>query len=95
MAQKALVFKIWDFISLDSKYILTHVFLTLQFLLDYSTKSGITGGTIWDKNPNDQSGQMTPVMYRIEVGGVPYTEPVKKFAVSRDGVLAALVTSSN
>jgi len=38
---------------------------------------------------------MTPVMYRIEVGGVAYTDAVKKFAVSRDGVLAALVTSSN
>lgn len=40
VAQKALVFKIWDFISLDN----------------YSSKTGITGGNIWDKNPNDQSG---------------------------------------
>lgn len=34
-------------------------------------------------------------MYRITVDDKPYTQPVKKFAVSRDGVLAALVTATN
>jgi len=32
-------------------------------------------------------------MYKIEVDGKPYLDPVKKFAVSHDCVLAALVTS--
>lgn len=34
-------------------------------------------------------------MYRIELGAKPYLEPVKKFAVSRDLRIAALVTNSN
>jgi len=34
-------------------------------------------------------------MYRIEVEGKPYLEPVKKFAVSNDCMLAALVTNNN
>ena len=34
-------------------------------------------------------------MYRIELGTKPYLEPVKKFAVSRDLRIAALVTNSN
>ena len=38
---------------------------------------------------------MTPVMYRIEYEGKPYLEPVKKFAVSRDGMIAALVMHNN
>ena len=38
---------------------------------------------------------MTPIMYRIEIGGKPYLEPVKKFAVSRDLRIAALVTNNN
>jgi hypothetical protein len=38
---------------------------------------------------------MTPLMYRIELGAKPYLEPVKKFAVSRDLRIAALVTNSN
>lgn len=38
---------------------------------------------------------MTPVMYRIEFENKPYLDPVKKFSVSRDGMLAALVTQNN
>jgi hypothetical protein len=38
---------------------------------------------------------MTPLMYRIELGAKPYLEPVKKFAVSRDLRITALVTNSN
>jgi hypothetical protein len=38
---------------------------------------------------------MTPIMYRIEFGGKPYLEPVKKFAVSRDCRIAALVMKNN
>ena len=44
---------------------------------------------------NEQKGEMTPIMYRIEIGGKPYLEPVKKFAVSRDLRIAALVTNNN
>ena len=36
-----------------------------------------------------------PMMYKIEIEGKPYTENVKKFAVSKDLVLAALVTETN
>jgi hypothetical protein len=38
---------------------------------------------------------MTPTMYRIEFGGKPYLDPVKKFAVSRDCRIAALVMKNN
>ena len=38
---------------------------------------------------------MTPVMYKIEVEGKPFLGQVKKFAVSRDCMLAAMVTDSN
>jgi len=38
---------------------------------------------------------MTPIMYKIEVDGKPYMDPVKKFTVSKDCVFAGLVTSSN
>ena len=55
----------------------------------------MTGGTIWEKAAHDSKGQMTPVMYRIEYEGKPYLEPVKKFAVSRDGMIAALVMHNN
>jgi hypothetical protein len=34
-------------------------------------------------------------MYKIEIEGKPYLDPVKKFAVSKDCVLAALVTNNN
>ena len=38
VSQKALVFKIWDFISLDSKYLLpTFIFLTLHFVYFQTT----------------------------------------------------------
>ena len=40
-------------------------------------------------------GLMTPLMYRIEVDGKPYLDPVKKFAVSSDCMLAALVMHNN
>lgn len=58
-------------------------------------KQGLTGGTIWDKAQNDASGLMTPLMYKIEIEGKPYLDPVKKFAVSNDCVLAALVKHDN
>ena len=38
---------------------------------------------------------MTPMMYKIEIEGKPYLDPVKKFAVSNDCVLAALVKHDN
>ena len=38
---------------------------------------------------------MTPIMYKIEIEGKPYLDPVKKFAVSNDCVLAALVKHDN
>lgn len=38
---------------------------------------------------------MTPQMFKIEVDGKPYLDPVKKFAVSKDLFLCALVTSNN
>ena len=38
---------------------------------------------------------MMPHMYKIEVDGKPYLDPIKKFAVSRDCVLAALVLHNN
>ena len=38
---------------------------------------------------------MMPHMYKIEVDGKPYLENIKKFAVSRDCVLAALVLHNN
>jgi len=76
--QKALVFKIWDFISLDN-YV-------------QASQSGLTGGSVWDKPQNDANNMMTPIMYKIELEGKPYLDPVKKFAVSHDCVLAALVT---
>jgi hypothetical protein len=34
-------------------------------------------------------------MYRIEIDGKPYLQPVKKFAVSKDLYMAALVTNTN
>lgn len=34
-------------------------------------------------------------MYKIEYGGKPYLEPVKKFSVSRDCRIAALVMKNN
>lgn len=77
----ALVFKIWDFMSLD----------------DYpqaTNKGGLTGGCAWNNeiNPN---GMSVPAMFKLEIEGVPYLEPVKKFAVSKDLWMAALVTSNN
>lgn len=65
-----------------------------QYCIDY-VKQGLTGGTIWDKAQNDASGLMTPLMYKIEIEGKPYLDPVKKFAVSNDCVLAALVKHDN
>ena len=56
---------------------------------------GLTGGTIFEKAANEANGQQTPVMYKIEVEGKPYLDPVKKFAVSNDCMLAALVTNNN
>lgn len=44
--ETALVFKIWDFISLDS-------YLP-------ATQTSLTGGTVWEKANNDQMGQDTP-----------------------------------
>lgn len=38
---------------------------------------------------------MTPAMFKIEVEGKPYMDPVKKFTVSKDSVMAALVTNAN
>jgi hypothetical protein len=60
-----------------------------------SQQQGLTGGTVWDKAANDQMGMMTPMMYKIEVEGKPYLDPVKKFAVSSDCMLAALVMHNN
>lgn len=77
--QNALVFKIWDFISLDNYM--------------PATSTQLTGGSVWDKHENDQRNMMTPIMYKIEIDGKPYLDPIKKFAVSHDCVLAALVTN--
>jgi hypothetical protein len=38
---------------------------------------------------------MTPAMFKIEIEGKPYMDPVKKFTVSKDCVMAALVTNQN
>lgn len=73
-----LVFKIWDFISLD-----------------HYVQTSLTGGTIWEKASHDSKGLMTPIMYRIEYDGKPYLDPVKKFSVSRDCMMAALVMHNN
>ena len=53
----------------------------------------LTGGTIWERKEHEQKNQQTPTMYKIEIEGKPYLDPVKKFAVSSDMVLAALVTN--
>ena len=37
----------------------------------------------------------TPVMYRIMIDDKPYLEQLKKFSVSGDGMLAALVMHTN
>lgn len=79
--ETALVFKMWDFISLDS-YV-------------PATPESLTGGSIWDLARNQQMGQDTPNMFKIEMDGKPYLEPIKKFAVSRDCGLAALVCHDN
>jgi hypothetical protein len=88
----ALVFKIWDFPSLDSKCI---TYLTLFIDYIHSSQRGLTGGTVWDKAANDQMGLMTPIMYKIEFENKPYLDPVKKFAVSSDCVYASLVMHNN
>ena len=44
---------------------------------------------------NEQKGEMTPIMYRVEIGGKSYLEPVKKFAVSRDLRVAAFEPNNN
>lgn len=79
--ESALVFKIWEFVSLD----------------DYVPHSltNLTGGTIWEKPINDQQNKLTPVMFKIEVNGIPYVKGVKKFSVSKDLMWAALVTQDN
>ena len=38
---------------------------------------------------------MTPIMYKIELEGKPYLDPIKKFTVSKDCVFACLVTGQN
>jgi hypothetical protein len=58
-------------------------------------QTALTGGTIWEKASHDAKGLMTPVMYRIEYDHKPYLDPVKKFSVSSDGMMAALVTNGN
>ena len=38
---------------------------------------------------------MTPIMYKIEVDGQNYLDDIKKFSVSKDLMMAALVKSDN
>lgn len=58
-------------------------------------KTSLTGGTIWEKASHDSKGMMTPMMYKIEFENKPYLDPVKKFSVSNDCMIAALVTQNN
>lgn len=76
IVETALVFKIWDFISLDN----------------YSQYRGDTptGGSIWDRTT--ERSEDAPVSYRIQVDGKDYLGQLQKFAVSKDLVLCALVT---
>ena len=64
------------------------------FFSDY-VQTSLTGGTIQEKAANDQKGMMTPNMYKIEFENKPYLDPVKKFSVSGDCMIAALVTENN
>ncbi len=70
----------------------------LLYHIDYlpanKNELSLTGGTWWEREQSrDQS--MAPAMYKIEVDGKPYLDPIKKFAVSRDCVFAALVLNNN
>lgn len=60
-----------------------------------ATETGLTGGSIWQKEENDANSKNTPMMFKIEVNGEPYLDRVLKFAMSRDMAMAALVTSKN
>lgn len=62
--------------------------------LDY-VQTSLAGGTIWEKAGHDSKGMMTPNMYKIEFEGKPYLDAVKKFSVSGDCMIAALVTANN
>jgi hypothetical protein len=80
VVETALVFKIWDFISLDN------------YIKDPDT--GLTGGSVWEKH-RDPDHNETPVMYKIMIDDKHYLEQVKKFAVSGDGMLAGIVMHTN
>ena len=49
---------------------------------------------MWDKH-RDPGHNETPVMYTIKIDDKHYLDQVKKFAVSSDGMLAALVMHTN
>lgn len=76
IVETALVFKIWDFICLDN----------------YQPYRGqtLTGGSIFERA--SERSEDAPISYRIQIDGKDYLGQLQKFAVSRDLVLAALVT---
>ena len=50
---EVMVFKIWDILNLDT----------------YPVDGNLSGGSVWEKSISDQSGQMTPIMFKIEIKG--------------------------
>ena len=50
---EVMVFKIWDILNLDT----------------YPVDANLSGGSVWDKNISDQSGENTPIMFKIEIQG--------------------------
>jgi hypothetical protein len=55
----------------------------------------LTGGSVWERAYNEQMNHMVPVMYKIEVDGKPLLDQILRVAVSRDCMLAAIVTAKN